>query len=93
MRELIHQGAIGKVRHASSSRSDQIRAPIRIARGIGGLTEKQGGGALGAIGSHVVDGFRWFLGTEVSEVAANLATHIRERKDHEGRCATGYHGR
>jgi predicted dehydrogenase len=84
MRELIHQGAIGKVRHASLTfRSDSRADPNRPWNWWS--DEKQGGGALGAIGSHVADGFRWFLGTEVSEVTANLATHIRERKDHEGR--------
>ena len=84
MRDLIHQGAIGKVRHASLTfRSDSRADPNRPWNWWS--DEKQGGGALGAIGSHVVDGFRWFLGTEVSEVTANLATHIRERKDHEGR--------
>lgn len=84
MRELIHQGAIGKVRHAALTfRSDSRADPTRAWNWWS--DEKQGGGALGAIGSHVVDGFRWFLGTEVSEVVANLATHVRERTDYEGR--------
>src|SRR5262249_54517705 len=46
--------------------------------------KKQGGGALGAIGSHVIDGFRWLLKTEVSSVFCNLATHIPQRKDDTG---------
>ena len=84
MREMIQSGAIGKVRHTaltfrSDSRADSNRAWNWWS------DKNQGGGALGAIGSHVVDSFRWCLETEVSEVAANLATHIRERKDHEGR--------
>ena len=84
MRELIHSGAIGKVRHAALTfRSDSRADPNRAWNWWS--DEKQGGGALGALGSHVVDGFRWFLGTEISEVLANLATHIRERTDHEGR--------
>ena len=44
----------------------------------------QGGGALGAIGSHVVDAFCWLLGTEVAEVFCNLTTRIDERKDEAG---------
>src|SRR5207249_8700537 len=40
--------------------------------------------SLGAIGSHVIDGFRWLLSTEVSEVVCNLATHVRERRDAAG---------
>ena len=41
----------------------------------------QGGGTLGAIGSHAVDSLRWLLQTEVSHVAAQLATHTVERMD------------
>jgi predicted dehydrogenase len=84
MRELIQHGDIGKVRHAkltfrSDSRSD-------VNRPWNWWSDKtQGGGALGAIGSHVIDGWRWLLGAEVSEVFCNLATHIRERKDESGR--------
>jgi predicted dehydrogenase len=84
MREMIQSGALGKVRHAALTfRSDSRADPNRPWNWWS--DEKQGGGALGAIGSHVVDGFRWFLGAEVSEVVANLAAHVRERKDHEGR--------
>ena len=84
MRELIRDGAVGRIRHAKLTfRSDSRADPDKAWNWWS--AETQGGGALGAIGSHVVDGFRWLLGTEVSEVVANLATHIRERKDHEGR--------
>src|SRR5436309_1258528 len=83
MRELLHDGEIGKVRHAkltfrSDSRAD-VNHPWNWWSDI-----KQGGGTLGAIGSHVIDGYRWMLGSEVSEVFGNLATHVRQRKDHEG---------
>lgn len=84
MRELIQSGAIGKVRHAALTfRSDSRADPNRSWNWWS--DEKQGGGALGAIGSHVIDSFRWFLETEISGVSANLATHIRERRDHDGR--------
>lgn len=80
---LLRRGEIGKVRHAKLTfRSDSRADPERPWNWWS--DEKQGGGALGAIGSHVVDGFRWLLGTEVSAVSANLATHIRERKDESG---------
>lgn len=83
-RELLYRGGVGKVRHAkltfrSDSRAD-VDHPWNWWSDI-----KQGGGTLGAIGSHVIDGFRWILGAEVSEVFGNLATHVRERKDHEGK--------
>ena len=83
MRELLHRGDIGKVRHAKLTFRSDSRADVE--RPWNWWADKaQGGGALGAIGSHVVDGWRWLLGAEVSEVCGNLATHIRERKDEAG---------
>ena len=83
MRELVRRGDIGKVRHAqltfrSDSRADANR-PWNWWSDV-----KQGGGALGAIGSHVIDSWRWLLDAEVPVVMGNLATHIRERKDENG---------
>jgi len=83
LHQLVRRGEIGKIRHAmlvfrSDSRADVSR-PWNWWSDV-----KQGGGTLGAIGSHVIDGFRWLLGTEVSEVFGNLTTHVRERKDHAG---------
>ena len=83
MRELVRRGDIGKVRHAKLTfRSDSRADPARPWNWWSDI--KQGGGALGAIGSHVIDGWRWLLDVEVSEVIGNLATHIRERKDEKG---------
>ena len=83
LRELLRRGDIGKVRHAKLTfRSDSRADPNRPWNWWS--DRKQGGGALGAIGSHVIDGFRWLLETEVSEVLCNLATHVRERKDEDG---------
>ena len=84
MRELLQHGEIGKVRHGrlilrSDTRAD-VNRPWNWWSDI-----KQGGGALGAIGSHMIDGFRWLLGAEVSEVFCNLATHVRQRKDESGK--------
>ena len=84
LRELLRRGDIGKVRHAKLTfRSDSRADPSRPWNWWS--DKKQGGGALGAIGSHVVDGFRWLLDAEVSAVSANLATHIRERNDEIGK--------
>ena len=83
LHELLRRGEIAKVRHAKLTfRSDSRTDPSRPWNWWS--DKKQGGGALGAIGSHVVDGFRWLLDAEVSAVSANLATHIRERKDESG---------
>jgi predicted dehydrogenase len=83
MGKLLRAGEIGKIKHVkltfrSDSRAD-ITRPWNWWSDI-----KQGGGVLGAIGSHVIDGFRWLLATEVSEVFCNLATHVHQRKDAEG---------
>lgn len=84
LRELLAEGEIGNVRHAkltfrSDSRADTNRPWNWWS------DKKQGGGTLGAIGSHVIDGFRWLLGAEVAEVFCNLATHVPERKDENGK--------
>src|SRR5216684_1415866 len=84
MRELVGRGEIGKVRHAKLTfRADSRADPNRPWNWWSDI--KQGGGALGAIGSHVIDGWSWLLGAKVIEVIGNLATHIRERKDESGR--------
>ena len=84
MREMIHRGEMGKIKHASVIfRSDSRADPNRPWNWWS--DQKQGGGALGAIASHIIDGFRWMLTTEVDEVTCDLATHVRERKDHEGK--------
>jgi predicted dehydrogenase len=83
MRELVRSGTIGKVRHAKLTFRSDSRADVN--RPWNWWSDKtQGGGTLGAIGSHVIDGFRWLLETEVSEVFCNLATHVHKRQDEAG---------
>jgi predicted dehydrogenase len=83
MRGMLQTGAIGAVRHCNYVfRSDY--------RGIADRAwdwwsdETMGGGALGAIGSHVVDSFRWILSAEVTKVLGMLTTHIKQRPDKAG---------
>ncbi len=79
-RQMIRGREIGLVRHAKLHfRSDSRAAPER--KWDWWSDEKSGGGALGAIGSHAVDGFRWLIGSEVSSVFCSLATHVAERTD------------
>jgi predicted dehydrogenase len=87
LRELLRQGEIGTVRHAKLTFRSDSRADVNRAWNWWSDI-RQGGGALGAIGSHVIDAFHWVLGSEVSEIACRLATHVRERKDDEGRVRT-----
>src|SRR6266404_6115677 len=80
LHELLRPGDIGKVRHVRLIlRADSRADPVWPWNWWSDI--EQGGGALGAIGSHTIDGFQWLLGAAVSEVCCNLATHVRQRKD------------
>lgn len=78
--EMIRSGEIGKIRHAKYN----FRAPQRGDANLpwNWWSEKtQGGGALGAVGTHLIDSFNFFLGTEISSVFCQLQTHVKQRKD------------
>ena len=82
--ELLREGSIGKVRHAKAI----FRAPHRGDPTVPWnwwSDADEGGGALGAIASHIIDSFHWFLDTKISTVSCQLHTHIKERQDAEGR--------
>lgn len=78
--EILRSGDIGKIIHAKYNFRN-------ASRGDAGLPwnwwsdEKQGGGALGAIGSHVVDSLLWFTGAEISSVFCQLQTHVKNRRE------------
>ncbi|HEU5132945.1 MAG TPA: Gfo/Idh/MocA family oxidoreductase, partial [Pyrinomonadaceae bacterium] len=79
MRGMLQSGAIGSVRHCNYVFRSDYRS---ISRPWDWWSdEAMGGGALGAIGSHVVDSFRWILSAEVTKVLGMLTTHIKERPD------------
>jgi predicted dehydrogenase len=80
MRGMLETGAIGRVRHCNYVFRSDYRG---IAdRGWDWWSDAaMGGGTLGAIGSHVVDSFRWMLSTEVTRAFGMLTTHITERPD------------
>jgi predicted dehydrogenase len=82
-RELIAQGAIGAVRHAearavSGSRSDPSRPWTWWS------DASQGGGVLGAIGSHQIDTLRYLLSDEVVSASGHTRAFISERPDDSG---------
>lgn len=82
--EIVHRGDLGKIWHARTVfKSGQRADPQRPWNWWSDV--KQGGGALGAIGSHIVDAYRWLLNTEISEVMGDLSTHVRQRPDTDGR--------
>ncbi|HKR11951.1 MAG TPA: Gfo/Idh/MocA family oxidoreductase [Pyrinomonadaceae bacterium] len=80
MRGMLQTGAIGTVRHCNYVfRSDYRSIPERAWDWWS--DKAMGGGTLGAIGSHVIDSFRWMLGTEISQALGLLSTHIKQRPD------------
>src|SRR6476661_5340712 len=81
--EMLRDGAIGKVRHAKYN----FRAPHRGDPNVAWnwwSDIQQGGGALGAINSHVIDSFQWLMGTAVASVFCQLHTHVKQRRDASG---------
>src|SRR5437588_6708699 len=82
MREMVRGGEIGEVRHVKLHFRSDSRAS-RDRKWDWWSDAESGGGALGAIGSHAVDAFRWLLGSEVSQVFCTLATHVAEREDEQ----------
>jgi predicted dehydrogenase len=81
--EMIRAGEIGKIRHVKYN----FRAPHRGDENLPWTwwsDVHEGGGALGAIVSHVFDSLRWFTGAEISQVFCQLQTHVKRRKDAGG---------
>ena len=81
--QMLRDGAIGTVRHAKSL----FRAPHRGDPDIAWnwwSDAGAGGGALGAIGSHIIDSLHWFLGADISSIACQLQTQIKQRRDASG---------
>lgn len=80
LRRLVAEGTLGEIRHASYILHSPARGDPKLAWNWWSDLN-QGGGALGAIGSHAVDGLRVILGSEVTEVRGFLHTFVRERHD------------
>lgn len=79
IRDLIRDGWVGRVRQVTwTHRSGSMASPERP---FGWWhVETKGGGLLGAIGSHAVDLYRYWLG-EFGEAWGNLRTQIPKRPD------------
>jgi Predicted dehydrogenases and related proteins len=75
---MLREGAIGNVRHAKYLFQASYRANPSLPWNWWSDLE-QGGGALGAINSHIIDSFHWLLGTEVSSVFCQLQTQVKQR--------------
>lgn len=80
LKRLVGEGKLGEIQHASYA----LHSPARRDRNLPWnwwSDISQGGGALGAIGSHAVDALRVALASEVTEVRGFLHTFVRERHD------------
>ncbi len=78
--KMLRDREIGNIHHAKLHfRADSRVSPER--KWDWWSDAASGGGALGAIGSHAIDGFRWLLDAEISQVFCSLATHVAERAD------------
>lgn len=81
--KLLREGAVGKVRHVKGI----FRAPHRGDPDLPWdwwSDADSGGGALGAIGSHIIDTFHWLLGADIMSVTCQLHAHISMRLDIKG---------
>ncbi len=77
---MLRAGEIGKVRSAKYYFQAPHRGDPNVAWNWWS-DAKMGGGALGAINSHIIDSFQWLLGTLVSDVFCQLHTHVKQRRD------------
>ena len=81
--KMLRDGIIGKVRHAKSFFQAPHRGdptlPWNWWSDVG-----EGGGALGAIGSHIIDSLHWFLDADITSVSCQLQTDVKERSDASG---------
>ncbi len=81
IRQLIAEGAIGQVRHVNIVNiSGTWGDPASRPAGDWWSLEDQGGGRLGANGSHQIDLLRFWLG-DVGAVSGQIATMVAQRQD------------
>ena len=81
--DLIRLGEIGKIRHAKYNFRAPHRGDLKVPWNWWSDVEA-GGGALGAINSHIIDSFHWFLGADISSVFCQLQTHVKSRPFESG---------
>ncbi|MDI1240439.1 MAG: Gfo/Idh/MocA family oxidoreductase [bacterium] len=80
---MLREGVIGKIRHAKYNFRAPHRGDVNVPWNWWSDIAA-GGGALGAINSHIIDSFNWLLRSEVSSVFCQLQTHIKQRPYGDG---------
>lgn len=85
--QLMQAGAIGRVLHLELVLRPYLRGDGRAqafdAPWSWWYDAAQGGGILGAVGSHLIDLCRFWTGSEVVEVSGRTATFVPERYDEQ----------
>lgn len=82
MREMVRSGELGDILAASYVMERPSRRNPN-APWTWWSDAEQGGGTLGALGSHAIDGLRSVLEDEVVEVCGHLETWVKQRRDPE----------
>ncbi len=81
--KMLRDGAIGTITHVKSIFQAPHRGDPNIAWNWWS-DASAGGGALGAIGSHMIDSLHWFLDTDISSISCQLQTNVKERRETSG---------
>ena len=79
-RDLMAQGYVGEPRTVYAQANFALGRAGAIAPMTWQANLADGGGALGALGSHFLDSFRWWVG-DITAVSARLATLRPDRTD------------
>lgn len=76
VKEILESGTLGDVIHIRYQASF-ANYPGLATKSRGWLGQKEtGGGMLGALGSHMIDGLQWWTNNQFSDVFANLPIHV-----------------
>lgn len=78
-RQLVGSGHLGEIRQLSARYLQDWLVDPAVPMTWRLSAERAGSGALGDLGSHLVDMARWLLGQEVEAVSASLETFVRRR--------------
>jgi predicted dehydrogenase len=77
LKALVDQGFLGRLYHVNMTQAAGRRADPQVPWDWWS-DASQGGGLLGAVGSHQIDQLRWWFG-EIEETSGHLETFVRAR--------------
>jgi predicted dehydrogenase len=84
VKEILESGSLGDITHIRYQASFANYTGL-VSRSRGWLGQKEtGGGMLGALGSHMIDGLHWWTNNQFTEVFANLPIHVPSSTQADG---------